>query len=423
MKKRESGLSLLEVIFAISILMAVSPFVYKQMNRQTQEIRNVAVAKQLDRLKYAANNFVSVHHDSWENDFSESYFDAPLITKLKDYGLSESFKHFSSIIQKYQLSVKKEENETGSQTTSFLIAFLTKTTTAVQALKIIEHIGPDAGYAENGTAYGQNNSWKETLDGVDHAIVMKIFVSKGAFQETSLLSRTIQADLPEANSMETNLYFDSQYDIDNVQDIFTKNVVVTYPGYMRTNNLYINTEELTNRNKTPESTFFYAKTGYFYNTLYLSGTDSSVKQISSSDKLISKGTMTAQSLSNQYGGSSYSVSLIQEEDGASITVADTVETTFLTLKGVQNTGFTPKKLSTNFLKLSHLNISNNIKFTKHVEVKNDFLINSNNKVVFVNVNLRGQAKTCNLTKVLENLVGGNNQCRNTKIEPGGGAIQ
>lgn len=50
MNNRISGFGLLEIVFALAILMSVSPFVYNQMNQRTKEIQDINLAKQLIRF-------------------------------------------------------------------------------------------------------------------------------------------------------------------------------------------------------------------------------------------------------------------------------------------------------------------------------------------------------------------------------------
>ena len=400
---RESGLSLLEVVFAFAILMAISPFVYRQMSSQTENIQDIAVSKQIDYLKQASANYIAIQAQEWPVPYVENLFDRTLLARMKDYGLSDDFRHFPQLIKKYQLIISKKDKkseeekekieveETESETEEikgYLVLSLPQTVSAVRGMKIIEHLGVDAGYAEDDVVYGNYAGWEAVLEGVDHAIVIKLIVSKSKDQKIELLARMPQAGDPDATTMETDLYFNHENKIDNVQEIITDKVET---DHLTTNNIQV-IDDLS-ESKTSNS-ILKIKTGHFYNKLRAGKEEGDVTQLDEfncSDYVSLAGNLDFYKVSG--GSSSLTLTPIYETSEAgekiipvtsslTVNVAKKFEAQYIELRledGEQDPfPEYPSNFQTEMLKINVLKISGALTITNQTEIKSSSPFHENN---------------------------------------------
>ncbi|OQX94222.1 MAG: hypothetical protein B6I23_02005 [Rickettsiaceae bacterium 4572_127] len=368
--KREAGFGLLEMIFALGILMAVSPFIYNQMNKKTKEIQSINLAKQLDALNKASQNYIAINSDNWKVDFSENLFDQNLLYTMRDYGLTENFRHFSQSIKKYQLMSKKfnvtetdtenEETETNEKVESFLIIYLTKNISPVQGTNLLEHLGNDAGYAEESSVYGNKGAWKTQIEGVNHAIVYRLFNIKPAQKENTLLSRS--SNLDNANRMEVDLSLgvgDTKFNIENVHKI-TCNSLQVDNGRIQVNHLKTSVEpdenELINSN-------LYAQEGFFYNTLIITeNADIKNLVISKMLKLNTEAALSTEKISAGSGALT-----IYGENNANLIIKDNFTIYNLNVKNMGET-FSPKSFVADYLKINELIIETDLTLISQLQV-------------------------------------------------------
>ena len=368
--KRETGFGLLEMIFALGILMAVSPFIYNQMNKKTKEIQYINLAKQLDTLKKASQNYIAINSDNWKIDFSENLFDQNLLYTMRDYGLAESFRHFSQSIKKYQLMSKKinvaeaeeenEETETNEKVESFLIIYLTKNISPVQGTKLLEHLGNEAGYAEESSVYGNKGAWQTQIEGVNHAIVYRLFNIKPAKKENTLLSRT--SNLNNANRMEVDLSLgvgSTQFNIENVQKITTDSLEIDN-GSVQVNHLKTSVEP--DENKLINSNL-YAKEGFFYNTLTITE-NANIKNlvISKVLKLNENATLTTK---EKISGGNGALTIYGEKE-ANLVITNNFTIYNLNIKKIDD--FSPRSFVTDYLKINELVIDTELTLTTQLQV-------------------------------------------------------
>lgn len=398
---RSRGFGLLELIFSLAILMAVSPFVYNQMSQRTQALKSVNIAKELDVLKRSAENYISINSQNWPADFSQDLYDQELLYAMRDYGLSASFRHFSEFIKKYHFQNRKLSTETeGEQITSYLIIYLTEGATPVWATRLLEHLGNDAGYAEDGTVYGSQGAWQAFIDGVDHAVVYRLFNIRPAKREVTLLSRSSLLD--DQNKMETHLYLgtgEQNYNIENSKTIKTKSIKVE--ERLQANFLKVKEED-------EEDSTFYAKTGFFYNTLFLeSDYDANESSFIRSLNISQNFHVAEFSATNLDGGSG--ALTIQAGDGseAHVVISDKLTTYNLNLKDFGD--FSPRSFAADYLKIDHLTILSALVVTTEVQVQNVSWMDSNKSLKGLSdskihhLMLLGISDTCSMVEYLENI--------------------
>lgn len=135
------GTSMTEVILAMAIVAIVSPFLYTQITDATDNVRDMALARNIIALRGNVLNYVRANQDRWP-DVAQ--------IKLADDELSEiSGVATAGFIDKYAVS--------GATITDVYLAFDTGLK-PIRTMRVARHIGVDAAVvSDDGVAYGA--SW------------------------------------------------------------------------------------------------------------------------------------------------------------------------------------------------------------------------------------------------------------------------
>lgn len=135
------GSSMTEVILAMAIVAIVSPFLYTQITDATDNVRDMALARNIIALRGNVLNYVRANQDRWP-DVAQ--------IKLADDELSEiSGVATAGFIDKYAVS--------GATITDVYLAFDTGLK-PIRTMRVARHIGMDAAVvSDDGVAYGA--SW------------------------------------------------------------------------------------------------------------------------------------------------------------------------------------------------------------------------------------------------------------------------
>lgn len=135
------GASMTEVILAMAIVAIVSPFLYTQITDATDNVRDMALARNIIALRGNVLNYVRANQDKWP-DVAQ--------IKLADDELSEiSGVATAGFIDKYAVS--------GATITDVYLAFDTGLK-PIRTMRVARHIGMDAAVvSDDGVAYGA--SW------------------------------------------------------------------------------------------------------------------------------------------------------------------------------------------------------------------------------------------------------------------------
>lgn len=135
------GTSMTEVILAMAIVAIVSPFLYTQITDATDNVRDMALARNIIALRGNVLNYVRANQDRWP-DVAQ--------IKLADNELSEiSGVATAGFIDKYAVS--------GATITDVYLAFDTGLK-PIRTMRVARHIGMDAAVvSDDGVAYGA--SW------------------------------------------------------------------------------------------------------------------------------------------------------------------------------------------------------------------------------------------------------------------------
>ena len=135
------GTSMTEVILAMAIVAIVAPFLYTQITDATDNVRDMALARNIIALRGNVLNYVRANQDRWP-DVAQ--------IKLADDELSEiSGVATAGFIDKYAVS--------GATITDVYLAFDTGLK-PIRTMRVARHIGMDAAVvSDDGVAYGA--SW------------------------------------------------------------------------------------------------------------------------------------------------------------------------------------------------------------------------------------------------------------------------
>lgn len=140
-RNAERGATLIEVVLAVAVVIAVSPFMYNQIVEMSRESQDIARANEIVKLRDGVINYVRVNQSQW---------DEKVEIKLSDEQLSKiaPLAH-SGYIDKYKVN--------GASVTDIYLAFQVDSSD-FRAANIAKQIGEDAAVVrEDGIAYSQ--SW------------------------------------------------------------------------------------------------------------------------------------------------------------------------------------------------------------------------------------------------------------------------
>lgn len=135
------GASVMEVLLALGIVALATPFVYSQISRSTQTVRDMAHAKQIMDVRDNVLNFVRMNQDKWP-DVAQIRLDEDELRAISDMPVA-------GLIDKYSVR--------GATITDVYLAYEIGDDLMTTA-RIASHIGSDAAVvSDDGVAYGP--SW------------------------------------------------------------------------------------------------------------------------------------------------------------------------------------------------------------------------------------------------------------------------
>lgn len=197
----QRGASMTEVILAVAVIVAVSPFMYNQILNMTRDSEDIAKANQIVKYRDGIINFLRVNQNKWE--------DADEI-KMTDEEIEEIAPLAHTVfIDKYKVN--------GATITEAYLAF-TIPQSRYRVANIAKQIGEDAAVVrEDGIAYSQ--SWAVSAPENFYVGDLIYRVSRdfeGADKSKFLHRGTMGED--NLNQMQRNLHMNN-FNIFNVSDI------------------------------------------------------------------------------------------------------------------------------------------------------------------------------------------------------------
>lgn len=181
------GTSMTEVILAMAIVAIVSPFLYTQITDATDNVRDMALARNIIALRGNVLNYVRANQDRWP-DVAQ--------IKLADDELSEiSGVATAGFIDKYAVS--------GATITDVYLAFDTGLK-PIRTMRVARHIGMDAAVvSDDGVAYGA--SWAVTApDFQPGQLIYRVTRDIAGIDTSKYLHRT-SSDDEDLNVMQRDL--------------------------------------------------------------------------------------------------------------------------------------------------------------------------------------------------------------------------
>ena len=197
----QRGASMTEVILAVAVIVAVSPFIYNQILNMTRDSEDIAKANQIVKYRDGIINFLRINQNKWE--------DADEI-KMTDEEIEEIAPLAHTVfIDKYKVN--------GATITEAYLAF-TIPQSRYRVANIAKQIGEDAAVVrEDGIAYSQ--SWAVSAPENFYVGDLIYRVSRdfeGADKSKFLHRGTMGED--NLNQMQRNLHMNN-FNIFNVSDI------------------------------------------------------------------------------------------------------------------------------------------------------------------------------------------------------------
>lgn len=199
--RSERGATMTEVILAVAVVVAVSPFLYNQIVDMSQESSNIAMANQIVDLRGNVINFLRINQVNWD-DTAE--------IKMTDEQIEEiaSFAH-SGFIDRYKIN--------GAEITDVYLAF-DMDLPDYRVASIAKHIGEDAAVVrEDGIAYSQSWAVSAPSDFYVGDLIYKISHDFAGADQSRFLHRGTMGE-DGLNQMKRDLHLNN-YNIFNVSDI------------------------------------------------------------------------------------------------------------------------------------------------------------------------------------------------------------
>ena len=199
--KSQRGASVSEVILAVAIVFAVSPFMYSQIIDMTKESQDIAMANKIVETRDNVINFLRINQNKWKETAEIKLTEEELqnISDLAHSGFIDKYKVNGATVSDVYLAFSMPESD-------------------YRAANIAKQIGEDAAIVrEDGVAYSQ--SWAVTApdDFLVGDLIFKISRDFDGADKTRFLHRGTMGE-DELNQMQRNLYMNN-FNIFNVNDI------------------------------------------------------------------------------------------------------------------------------------------------------------------------------------------------------------
>lgn len=221
---KNSGASMTEVLLAMAIVAMATPFVYNQIARTNQTIRDIAIANTIISTRDSVLNFIRINQDSWP-DAVQIKLDA---TDLE----SMSPNAFAGFIDKYPV--------VGTSMTDVYLAFKIDES-YLHANQIAKHIGGDAAVVtDDGIAYG--NTWAVAAPDFQPGDLIYRITRNVSGEDTSKYLHRATSGEDDFNVMMRDLNM-------NKHHVHNAATVSAESGHMQNANaVFVNSEEISAQN-------------------------------------------------------------------------------------------------------------------------------------------------------------------------------
>ena len=204
--KSQRGASISEVVLAVAIVIAVSPFMYSQIIDMAKESQDIAMANKIVATRDNAINFLRINQNKWKDtaEIKLSEEDLKNITNMAHSGFVDKYKVNGATISDVYLAFSIPES-------------------GYRAANIAKQIGEDAAIVrEDGVAYSQSWAVSAPDDFYIGDLIFKITRDFSGADKTKFLHRGTMGE-DELNQMQRNLHMNN-FNIFNVNDIDASSV-------------------------------------------------------------------------------------------------------------------------------------------------------------------------------------------------------
>lgn len=209
----QRGASVLEVIFAIAVVLAITPFMFNQISEMSRTVHDIAAAKEITSLRDDVLDYVRQNQESWTEPNN------PISTEtLNGWSPSPS----AGIVVK--------ENIQGATATEaylvFTLTFKHGDTTKYRVADVARYIGPDAAVVQSdGVAYsdtwGVEGSTNFPLS--ENQLVFRIARDFEGENKNAYLHRSSNQN--GLNKMERPLHLKNNIGLINIRSVNTNEVI------------------------------------------------------------------------------------------------------------------------------------------------------------------------------------------------------
>ena len=218
------GASVMEVLLALGIVALATPFVYSQISRGTQSVRDIAYAKQIMNVRDNVLNFVRMNQDKWP-DVAQIRLDADELGAISDMPVA-------GLIDKYSVR--------GATITDVYLAYKVGDD-LMAASRIASHIGADASVVgEDGIAYGA--SWAVSAPDFEAGDLVYRITRDVAGSDTSRYLHRATSGEDELNVMFRDFNMGG-YNVYNVASVMADSVRAN-----NANAFFVNADDITAEN-------------------------------------------------------------------------------------------------------------------------------------------------------------------------------
>ena len=237
------GASILEVLMSMAIVAVAMPLVYSQIAETNNNIRDMAIARDITNLRADVLNFIRLNQDTWP-DVAQIRMSEEDLNMISD-GINTGF------IDKYLIN--------GTSVTDVYLGFKTGATN-LHTANIAHHIGDDAAIVDaDGIAYGR--TWAVSAPDFNTGdLIYRITRNVNSEDKTKYLHRGSSGE-DDLNVMMRDLNMGG-YNIYDIGGVFASAMRIK-----DVTSTFVTTDDLT------------AQTIYFSNGANMSGNNVSIKSL------------------------------------------------------------------------------------------------------------------------------------------------
>ena len=243
------GASILEVLMSMAIVAVAMPLVYSQIAETNNNIRDMAIARDITNLRADVLNFIRLNQDTWP-DVAQIRMSEEDLNMISD-GINTGF------IDKYLIN--------GTSVTDVYLGFKTGATN-LHTANIAHHIGDDAAIVDaDGIAYGR--TWAVSAPDFNTGdLIYRITRNVNSEDKTKYLHRGSSGE-DDLNVMMRDLNMGG-YNIYDIGGVFASAMRIK-----DVTSTFVTTDDLT------------AQTIYFSNGANMSGNNVSIKSLRVTDDI------------------------------------------------------------------------------------------------------------------------------------------